>query len=275
MGSGSPDQQTTTAEPWGPQGQELLKLFEGASQYLSQGAPETFKGPRVASQDPAQTQAQAGLLNNASVLDQQAQAANASNQQLLNASDVGNNPIVADAIQASLNPLARQFTNVVLPSLKLGGIDSGGSSSSRQGVLEANAANDFNQVSSDMIGKLMGQFYGQGLDAQTKGVALSPQVQSMVNAGSRNQALVGDARQSYQQQLINADVNKFYEDRDSGLNSLFNFRNLITGGFGGTTTSPGNQQPSSLGQLIGGGLSGFAATGTPFGAVAGGVATQL
>ena len=270
MAGGGNDTQTTEAEPWGPQGDALKKLLRHAEQWFkSEGSQNNvYEGQTVADQSQAQLDAQETLLGNVSELDSQAQAANESNQQLLNASDVGNNPIVADAIQSALNPLAKQFTNVVLPSLKVDGMG-GGYTSSRQGVIEANASRDFGDTSSNLVGQLMGDFYNKGLDAQSRGVALAPSVQAMVNAGGRNQAAVGDAQQSYEQQVLTDAQQKFYTDQNSPLDRLFNYRYLITGSFGGSTTSPASQQPGTLGQMIGGGLTGYAATGNPWGAAAG------
>lgn len=251
--------QTTTAVPWAPQGNQLESLFQHAENYLNQGPAPVFTGPRVADQTPAQQQAASMLTRNVGALNQQAQQAQQSVGQLLTASDVGNNPVVQDAIQAALNPLARQFTEKVMPSLRIGGIDGGNTSSSRQGVIEAMAARDFNETSSNLIGRLMGDFYKSGLDAQTRGVALSPSIANLTNLGGQTLAQVGDAEQAYQQTLINAAMQEEVDRANQMPQFLSNFRNLITGGFGGTTTSPtGVQNPSDLGSLIGGGMSGYA-----------------
>jgi hypothetical protein len=273
MGSKSSNKQTTTTKPWEPQGEALQQLFAGAGQLLNQ-PPQLFDSSRVAGQTPDQTAAQQMLRSNVPQLQQQAQVTNQSNQQLLGASDVGNNPIVADAIQAALNPLARQFTDVVLPSLKLGVNDAG--SSSRQGVLEANVTRDFNETSSNLVGRLMGDFYNKGLDAQAKGVALSPNVAGMLNLGPQNLANIGDANQAFQQALLSDEVARFNEAQNAPLTNLINYRNLITGGFGGTTTGPtGFQDPSTIGSILGGGLAGYGATGGPVGAGVGALAAFL
>lgn len=265
MGSDAPSNQTTTAVPWGPQGDQLKVLLEQAQALFQAGPPEQFPGSGVAPQTPDQLRAQGAARSNVKSLDKQATAAQTSNQSLFNASDVGNNPVVQRAIQSALNPLARQFTTQVLPNLKIGGINSGGSSSSRQGVLEANATNDFNQVSSDLVGSMMGNFYGQGLDAQTRALSLAPELAGMTNMGAQNLAAVGDSNQIFAQQVLSDEKQKFDIAQNAQLTNLANFRNMITGGFGGTTTSPtGVQNPSQFGQAVGTGIATFGATGNPW-----------
>ncbi len=264
MGSKSSKTQTTTATPWGPQGGQLKILLNAANDYFNNGPAAQYQGSGVAPQNYMQKAATAGLTANAANLDAQATTAQTANQSLFNADDVGNNQVVSDAIAASLNPLAKQFTTQVLPALKLGGIDSGGSSSSRQGVIEANAVNDFNQTSSDLVGRLMGQFYGQGLDAKTKALSLSPGLAGMTNAGAMNLANAGDAQQMYQQLLLNDEISRFNTAENADLTHMMNFKNLITGGFGGTTTSPTGQQPgSAFGSALGGGLAAYGAGVNP------------
>lgn len=271
--SGSGKTQTTTAVPWAPQGEALQKLFAGAAGLLN-NPPDIFPGSRVAERTPQQIQAEEMLLAQVPELQRQAQVATQGNELLLGAADVGNNPVVQNAIQAALNPLARQFTDVVLPSLKIGQTDAG--TSSRQGVLEANALRDFNETSGNVVGRLMGDFYKSGLEATARGAALAPGISNMVNLGAQNVGQVGDARQLFQQAVLDDEVARFVEQENQRLTSLANFRNLIMGNFGGTTTGPtGVQNPSRFGSALGTGLTVGGATKNPWAGLAAGVGSYI
>jgi hypothetical protein len=276
MSSGKSKTQTTTSQPWEPQGDALKELFAAAQAFFDNDPPANFSGDLVADLNPTQLAAQEQLLANVPALNESATNAITANESLFNADDVGNNQVVQDALQAALNPLSRQFSDVILPNLKIGGIGAGQTGSSRQGVLEALTTRDFEANANDLIGKLMGQFYGQGLDAKTKALSIAPSLHNLINAGAKNTAAVGDVRQGQAQSEIDAEAFKFNQDRDAELNHLINFRNLITGNFGGTTTAPtGSANPDPLGSAIGGGLLGFATTASPWGAAAGALSGLL
>ena len=81
----------------------------------------------------------------------------------------------------------------------------------------------------------------------------------------------------YNQQLINAAIDKYNYEQQQPLTALSNYNQLIQGSYGGTTTSTAKQNTGStsrLGNVLGGGLSG-AATGAMIGSAVPGIGTAL
>ena len=80
--------------------------------------------------------------------------------------------------------------------------------------------------------------------------------QAYTDAEALSQA--GGMMDDYNQQLINADIDRYNYNQQKALLALQNYNNLIQGSYGGTTTTTGQQSNSgsTLGNVAGGALTG-------------------
>lgn len=134
--------------------------------------------------------------------------------------------------------------------------------------------NQSEQTVADMLASA-GQLYNQGFNAQANAAQASGQLfnqgtgqqiaaaqtgQQLANQAYTDSAALSEAGgilDDYNQQLINADIDRWNYDQNKALQALQNYNNLIQGSYGGTTTSTGKQSSgSTLGNVLGGALTG-------------------
>jgi hypothetical protein len=111
-----------------------------------------------------------------------------------------------------------------------------------------------------------GQLYNTGIGQQVVAGQTAQQLANQAYTDSAALSEAGGVLDDYQQQLINADIDRYNYDAQKALQALSNYNQLIQGSYGGTTTSTGQQQGggSKLGGALGGAASG-AAMGSMFG----------
>lgn len=73
------------------------------------------------------------------------------------------NPYAGQMAGTLAQQMAEQFQRQIQPQIAQSAIATGGYGGSRQGVLEANAANDLQQNTGQAVGQLLGNLYGQDL----------------------------------------------------------------------------------------------------------------
>jgi hypothetical protein len=265
-GGGSGGTQTTQtvqqADPWVGQQPYLSYLFNEAQRLYTGGQPQYFPGTTVAPPTQATVDAQNYLQSlSGPTLQNQAQMVTGAQNYALRAPDIRNNEALQGGIQAAIQPAVRAFETSVMPSIRadFGGGDNYGSS--RRAIAtglasEALAQNIFNTAAT------MGSTaYGQGLEAQSRAIALTPQVLQSLYAPATASDVVGQQQRQYQQDLINANVQRWNYEQMAPWQSLAQFQQFIQGGYGGTSTgevtSPTPQGNRALG-AIGGAMSGYA-----------------
>lgn len=272
----------TTAQPPNFQLPSLQRLM-GFANNIVEKPRRFFPGPTVAPQNQFQTGAQQAALDFA----QGASAPLASNiigaNQFTTTSvlDPASNPFLQAAAQNAAFPIARNFEQSILPSIRQGAAASGNSGSSRQGIAEGLAA----QATADAIQRATTDIFNQGfqssLDASLKSQALAPSVLGLGVLPAQIQAGVGDALQGQQQAELQGAIDRFNFGQLEPTLRAQDFQNLIGGNFGGTTTSAGTAQgaqPSSFERVLAGGSLGLsladtlAGTGLFGGATAGQIA---
>ena len=87
---------------------------------------------------------------------------------------------------------------------------------------------------------------------------------------------VGDTKQAQQQQLLDAGRNEWSNALNNPINNLNTLMTGLQGSQGyGSTTSPNPYQSSRAANAIGGAMTGFGATGSPWGAAIGGIGGLL
>lgn len=129
------------------------------------------------------------------------------------------------------------------------------------------------------VAQQAGQLYNTGIGQQ---VVAGQTAQNLANQAYTDAAALSEAggiTDDYQQQLINADIDRYNYESQQPLTALSNYNQLIQGNHGGTTTTTGQQNggSSKLGGALGGATTG-ASIGSmfgPWGAAIGGVGGGL
>lgn len=294
-GGGGGGETKQVSEPWDAQKGYLTDIFS-KSQYLyntGQLAPDYYPGNTVApqsqwTQNALQMQADRALNGDASI-----STAKGSMDNITSGNALANN--------AGLNALEQMTTaqNPYMTALyedaagQAGAqIDSGFSSAGRygSGAHENARADAMTDLASQMYShaydqqlqaaQQAGQLYNTGIGQQ---VVAGQTAQNLANQAYTDAAALSEAGgvlDDYQQQLINADIDRYNYNSQKALTALSNYNQLIQGSYGGTSTTTGQQNSggSKLGGALGGAATGAAigsqfmpGWGTAIGAIGGGL----
>lgn len=267
-GGGGGKQETA---PWGPQQGYLQDIFRRA-QAQSNVPVQQYEGDWIA--DPTADQ-QAGwdlareyATGNAQQIAQGAQSALG----LLTNADVmlnpDANPYLQRYIQASINPVMQNLQRNVLPQIGSAAVAQGAYSGSRPQIAQAVAAGDASRHALDTTATISSAAYGQGLDAMTRGVALSPTVMQLGYMPSQMLREIGTEQQAQAQAEIDALRERFEREQMAGWDNLARYSAIIQGGQWGSQTS--QEGPGRAKSALGG-----AAAGAALGSVIPGVGTAV
>lgn len=169
------------------------------------------------------------------------------------------NPYAGQMANTLAQQMAEQFQRQVQPQIAQGAIAAGGYGGSRQGVLEANAANDLQQNTGQAVGTLLGNLYGQDLSYNlgmgNLGLGYANLDRNIANDNNQwglQGAQLGmqlQDRQLQQNQLGLANGSQIYNQPYNNLNQYGQLYNQIGQGFGSSTQSGGgtNQVMGALG----------------------------
>ena len=272
MGGGKTQTMTQDTELSKAQAPFMTDLLRQAQALQRQGGPDPYTGKMLADLSPDVTAGQNYVRNYAQGTSQDLIGAqNQALVQQLGAPDM-NSPVLRDAQEAAIRPVVRQFNESVLPQIRNDAVAAGGFGGSRQGLAEGVASDRLQQNILDTTSKMALDYYGQGLTAQGRGLALAPQaIQAGALPGQMLDA-VGQQQMEYQQQLINEQIQRFQDQEMQPWNNLGMYQSLISGNMGSSTTSQlakTNPLMSALGgAAVGGGLGaalGGAAKGSTYG----------
>ena len=267
---------TTTvqkADPWAGQQPYLQDIFQQAQQLYNAGgmAPNYYPGQTVAGQSDWTKQA----------LQMQADRAQSGSPLITNASNAMNNITTGQALAGNQglntlnqlsqgdNPYVDELYNRANSQVQAdldGNFNRAGRYGS--GAHEAAAADAANNLAAQMYSSLWdkradaaqaaGQLYNTGIGQQVVAGQTGQQLanQAYTDAAALSQA--GGIMDEYNQQLINANIDRYNYDQQKALLALQNYNNLIQGSYGGTTTTTGQQSTggSTLGNVAGGALTG-------------------
>lgn len=267
---------TTTvqkADPWAGQQPYLQDMFQQAQQLYNAGgmAPNYYPGQTVADQSKWTQDA----------LQMQADRAQNGSPLIDNASNAMNNITMGQALQNNqglnvLNQLSQEDNPYVdelynrANSQAQSAINGNFSAAGRygSGAHAAASADAANNLANEMYGSLWdkradaaasaGQLYNTGIGQQVVAGQAGQQLanQAYTDAAALGQA--GAAMDDYNQQKINADIDRYNYNQQQALLALQNYNNLIQGSYGGTTTTTGQQNSggSTFGNVLGGALAG-------------------
>lgn len=250
-------------------------VFPNAYKLYVEGklAPDYYEGNTVAGQSDWTKQA----------LQMQADRAMNGSQLINDASDAMGNVMTGQALQGNQglntlnqmaqedNPYADELYNRA-NSQAQAGINANFNAAGRYGsgahaAASADAANNLaNQMYGSMWDKRAsaaqsaGQLYNQGIGQQIMGAGQAQQLGNQAYTDSAALSEAGGVMDDYNQQLINADIDRWNYDQNKALQALSNYNQLIQGNYGGTSTSTGKTSMgagSTLGNVAGGGLAGW------------------
>ena len=268
---------TTTvqkADPWVGQQPYLLDIFRQAQQLYNSGgmAPNYYPGQTVAgqsqwTQDALQMQANratAGspLIDSASNAMSNITSGNAlaNNQGLNTLNDLAqqDNPYVDELFSRANNQVQSSLDSNFNRAGRYG-----------SGAHEAAAADAANNLANQMYSSLWdkradaagtaGQLYNTGIGQQVVAGQAGQQLANQAYTDAAALSEAGGMMDDYNQQLINAAIDKYNYEQQQPLTALSNYNQLIQGSYGGTATSTAKQNTGSgntLGNVLGGALSG-------------------
>lgn len=267
---------TTTvqkADPWAGQQPYLQDIFQQAQQLYNAGgmAPNYYPGQTVADQSKWTQDA----------LQMQADRAQNGSPLIDNASNAMNNITTGQALQNNqglnvLNQLSQEDNPYVdelynrANSQAQSAINGNFSAAGRYGSgAHAAASSDAaNNLANEMYSALWdkradaaqaaGQLYNTGIGQQMVAGQTGQQLANQAYTDAAALSEAGGIMDEYNQQLINADIDRYNYDQQKALLALQNYNNLIQGSYGGTTTTTGQQSSSgsTLGNVLGGALTG-------------------
>lgn len=267
---------TTTvqkADPWAGQQPYLQDIFQQAQQLYNAGgmAPNYYPGQTVAGQSDWTKQA----------LQMQADRAQSGSPLITNASNAMNNITTGQALADNqglntLNQLSQEDNPYVdelynrANSQVQADLDGNFNRAGRygSGAHEAAAADAANNLAAQMYSSLWdkradaassaGQLYNTGIGQQVVAGQTGQQLANQAYTDAAALSEAGGIMDEYNQQLINANIDRYNYNQQKALLALQNYNNLIQGSYGGTTTSTGQQSSSgnTLGNVAGGALTG-------------------
>ena len=256
-GGGEPETTTQISEPWSAQKPYLEELFQQAQQYFQRGPADISRATNVGLRGAEDYERGAGAAG-----DIAGRAADA--QRFLTSGDVlspESNPALQQYIDFANQATTRAFRQGGLQAIDAGSVQAGNVGSSRQGIAQGIGLQGLAQQVGQQTAGISSAAYGQGLQAYTQGLALSPQTAAL--QGARGQQLT---------RAGGAFANIANLPQQQQLDLLRNYQGLVSGGFGGTQTSTGpGSQTGGISGALGGAATGYS-VGGGYGAAIGAVA---
>lgn len=250
---------TTTADPWSGVADYLKGGYQQASNLYGQGAPSYYPGQTVAplsgySQSAIDQQAQRAMQGSPLTTAGQNQLTNTLNGSYLNAG----NPYFSGAVNAAIRPVTEQFQNTVIPGINSTFSDAGRFGSGAQQSALNQAGTDYQRNIGDISSNMAYQNYSDERANQLKAGLLAPQMaqQDYFDIGQLGQA--GGAIDTQNQNLINADINKYNYNTQAPWNFLSDYIGLLSNAPWGQSTVTPQQRVNPVTSGLGGALSGAA-----------------
>lgn len=211
--------QETTTEPWRPAQGSLRNVLGDADAMRESGGlrVDPYGGQRVADQSAA-TRGGIDQMTGGSAVTQPAQAA------------------YLDSLQNNPYRDFDQIRNTVGDDVQSRLMSSFGGGAMDNGLVQQNISRGM----AEGLGGLEYDAYNQAQNRQLQTIGMAPQLQGMEYSDARNAVAGGQMTDAYNQQNINADMQRYYEGENVDLNALREYAGLVgpMGGMGSTTTRP-------------------------------------
>lgn len=238
MGKGGGGTQTSTQnnDPWSGQQPFLTFGFDQAQDIYNQQGPDYYPDGTVAdlsgtTQLAQNLQTQRALSGN--------QSTNAGNNLLtntINGQYLNSNPYLAGNFQAGADQITKAYNTAVQ------GQTSGMAGGNRLGSgMQAYYKDQENDTLAKNLGNLYNQTYYQDYTNergnQMNAAAMAPGYAQQDYLDLNALSDVGTAKDTYSQNLINADIDKWNYNQNVASNKLANYMNMIQGNYGGSSTT--------------------------------------
>lgn len=270
-GGGGNTKTKTVNEPWSGVKPYLLGGYKDAKALYEEGAPEYYPWQTTSPMSSYSKNSLDATAQRAAYGSDLTRSAQGQLQDTINGDYLNSNPYLQGAIDAAVQPITNAFRSEVMP-----GIDSNFSAAGRYGSgLQGEAYDDANAQLAQQIGNVSTQMayqnYGDERQRQMQAMLFAPE---MAKQDYYDLAMLGQAGQGYDQynqNLINADIEKWNYNNNADWNFLNDYIGLLNGATGGssTTTAPKQGGVNPFTGILGGAATGFGIGGIP-GAVIGG-----
>jgi hypothetical protein len=273
-GGGGNTTTVTKSDPWAGQQTYLTDVFAKAQDQYNSNTPSYYPGQTVANLSPTtqtafQLQTQRALNGNPLMNTAQNTLINTANGSMLNS-----NPYLDANFKAGTDAITSAYNNAV------NGQTSGFANGNRTGSgMQAFYQNQQNDTLAKNLNNLYGQTYYNNYNTertnQLNATQLAPQYAAQDYTNLDALSNVGAAQDTYNQNLLNSNIDRFNYEQNLPANKLAQYANLVQGNYGGSASSSGTYTPTySGGGRLGGALSG-AASGAAMGSMIPGVGTGI
>ena len=152
-----------------------------------------------------------------------------------------NNPYLQSAMNAANNATIQQFQNATAPSLLSNFSRSGRLSSSAVGNAYGQAANQLSNTLSNSNANMAYQNYNNAANRQQQAAQYAPQLAAGDYTNAQQLQKAGTLQDAYNQDITNANIDRYNYNQNLPQSSLQNYINLLNG----TAGSVGNGSTSS------------------------------
>lgn len=246
---------TTNSAPWSVQQPYLQRGFADALKVYETGGPQYYQGNTVAPlSDPSQA-ALTGIANRAQAGSPLTTGAQGLAQQTINGDFLNSNPNFQAALDMATRGATQNFNESVMPGIASQFSAAGRYGSGAHQDVAGRAVRDFGQSISDTAGQLAYQDYGNERTRQMQAMQMAPELANQDFYNLEKMAGAGAMLDQYNQDQINADIDRWNFSQNQPNNNIATLMGLIGGGYGstGTTTQPVYSNRNQ--QLLGAGLT--------------------
>ncbi len=245
--SGSTPTPTQTA-PWKPQRDQLEYLFTESRNEYDRGMaapemPQSFAGP-----NDSLNSAWNGVENWAGS-NTVSEDASAGWGDLLASMDVANNPLVQRQIGEANDQMMQDFMQQVIPGINNQAVGAGQVGSSRHGMVQGMATQGLADAMQESSTNIMRDAYAIGSENVRAAVNAGNSMYNLNNADNILLGQVAQDRQAYDQAYLDDQYARRVQEEQRRWDLLSNYKAMISGGYGGTTTPQDESGGSSVASM--------------------------
>lgn len=254
-GGKSKQTQTQTMEPWSAQQPYLQELMRGAQREFRTGGPEVYQGQRVGDFNPITLDAVSQMQNRATQGSDLNRAGSDLALQTVRGDFLNSNPHLDTMYDNAAGAVTRNYRDAIAPTLdstfSRAGRFGSGAHQTAHGQAQEQLMGGLNRLSGDIYGNN----YAMERGMQQQAIPMA-NIMAETDYNDMNRLMgVGQMFEGKDQQQIMAEMAKFNEEQNRQYNNLSQYQGLIGGSYGSSaeTREPGG---STLGNVIGGGMTG-------------------
>lgn len=282
MGSSSGSQtQVQKSEPWGPQGDRLKKAFGrtdtlyGADQGLTSGQREYYPGATYTPFAPETESALSMTADRAMQGSEVQRGANTLAGDTLGGKYLQGNPHLNDMYDRGARSVTDQFTKSVIPSINSTFAQAGRYGSGAQKEMFGQATDRLGRTLSEMYTDMAMPMYEAERGRQMQTMSAAPGIAAGDYADAAQLGNVGIQREGLYEQQLADDMRRYDFRQNEPEAAVQRYIAMLGGNYGqmAQTTNPIYRNRSA--GALGGAVGGYGMTGSPWGALAGGLAGMM